>query len=330
MGSTFIKEISLNGFKSFGDEVSIKLDRGFTAIVGPSGSGKSNIVDGLRFALCWLDDPAGRVANWGGLLHAGTKARSPANSAVVSVVLDNSQDSFPLHPGKDVTIQRVITGEGQCSFLLNRAARTREDVLAELATANINPGGFCIVPQGKASEIAYLRPEGRRALIEGLVGLRDAGRDAVEKAQLFTWAFEEVNARLGEVYAMLSPGGDARMVLEDPARPLDGGVAVEVRPRGKASGGVDTLSGGEKALLAAAFIFAVERFQPSPFYVMDAIDGGLTPPDVHRVSMAIKELASTSQLIVISNREENIANADKVCGVSIKGSTSRVFSMKMD
>ncbi|MFX0099371.1 MAG: hypothetical protein ACFFCS_07290, partial [Candidatus Hodarchaeota archaeon] len=77
-------------------------------------------------------------------------------------------------------------------------------------------------------------------------------------------------------------------------------------------------------------IFSVERFQPSPFYIMDEIDAALDGPNVHRVSMLIREFSDSSQFIVISHREENIVNADKIYGVSMRDSITDVFSVKLE
>ncbi len=164
----------------------------------------------------------------------------------------------------------------------------------------------------------------RKAILENIEKIE------LEKTRQFMRAFNEINLHFSEVFTKLSPGGIAKMILENPAKPFEAGIVIEARPRGKKITSIESLSGGEKTLVALSFIFAVEHFQPSPFYVMDEIDAALDGPNVHRVSMVIKEFAGSSQFIVISHREENIVNADKIYGVSMKDSITDVFSIKME
>nr|MDO8116617.1 chromosome segregation SMC family protein [Candidatus Sigynarchaeota archaeon] len=164
----------------------------------------------------------------------------------------------------------------------------------------------------------------RKAILENIE------RIETEKTRQFMRAFNEMNLHFSEIFTKLSPGGIAKMLLENPAKPFEGGLAIEARPRGKKITSIESLSGGEKTLVALSFIFAVERFQPSPFYVMDEIDAALDGPNVHRVSMVIREFSGHSQFIVISHREENIVNADKIYGVSMKDSITDVYSINLE
>nr|MDO8115303.1 chromosome segregation protein SMC [Candidatus Sigynarchaeota archaeon] len=164
----------------------------------------------------------------------------------------------------------------------------------------------------------------RKAILENIEKIE------LEKTRQFMRAYTEMNNHFSEIFQKLSPGGIANMTLENPNKPFEGGIVINARPRGKKITSIESLSGGEKTLVALSFIFAVEKFQPSPFYVMDEIDAALDGPNVHRVSMLIKEFAASSQFMVISHREENIVNADKIYGVSMKDSITDVFSIKMD
>ena len=90
------------------------------------------------------------------------------------------------------------------------------------------------------------------------------------------------------------------------------------------------MSGGEKTLVALSFIFAVQEFYPAPFYIMDEIDAALDAPNVHRVSMVIREFSKQAQFLVISHREENIVNADRIYGVAMPQSgITDIFSVDL-
>ncbi len=153
----------------------------------------------------------------------------------------------------------------------------------------------------------------------------------LEKTRTFMKAYHEINREFSHTFQKLSPGGSAKMILDRPDKPFEGGVSIEARPRGKKISSLEILSGGEKTLVALSFIFAVQEFYPAPFYVMDEIDAALDGPNVHRVSMVIKEFARQAQFLVISHREENIVNSDRIYGVSMQQSgITDIFSVNLE
>ncbi|MFX0072022.1 MAG: hypothetical protein ACFFAO_13110, partial [Candidatus Hermodarchaeota archaeon] len=160
--------------------------------------------------------------------------------------------------------------------------------------------------------------------------------DAIEKIELektrtFMKAYHEINREFSRIFQKLSPGGSAKMILDRPDKPFEGGISIEARPRGKKISSLEILSGGEKTLVALSFIFAVQEFYPAPFYIMDEIDAALDGPNVHRTSMVIKEFAEQAQFIVISHREENIVNAERIYGVSMQQSgITDIFSVDLE
>ena len=165
---------------------------------------------------------------------------------------------------------------------------------------------------------------------------RKAILDAIDKIELektrtFMKSYHEINREFSRIFQKLSPGGSAKMILDRPDRPFEGGVSIEARPRGKKISSLEILSGGEKTLVALSFIFAVQEFYPAPFYVLDEIDAALDGPNVHRVSMLLKDFASQAQFLVISHREENIVNADRIYGVSMQQSgITDIFSVDLE
>jgi len=153
----------------------------------------------------------------------------------------------------------------------------------------------------------------------------------LEKTRTFMKAYHEINREFSRIFQKLSPGGSAKMILDRPDKPFEGGISIEARPRGKKISSLEILSGGEKTLVALSFIFAVQEFYPAPFYVMDEIDAALDGPNVHRVSTVIKEFAQQAQFMVISHREENIVNSDRIYGVSMQQSgITDIFSVDLE
>ena len=160
--------------------------------------------------------------------------------------------------------------------------------------------------------------------------------DAIEKIELektrtFMKAYHEMNREFSRIFQKLSPGGSAKMLLDRPDKPFEGGISIEARPRGKKISSLEILSGGEKTLVALSFIFAVQEFYPAPFYVMDEIDAALDGPNVHRVSTVIREFSKQAQFLVISHREENIVNSDRIYGVAMQQSgITDIFSVDLE
>ena len=153
----------------------------------------------------------------------------------------------------------------------------------------------------------------------------------LEKTRTFMKAYHEINREFSHTFQKLSPGGSAKMILDRPDKPFEGGISIEARPRGKKISSLEILSGGEKTLVALSFIFAVQGFYPAPFYIMDEIDAALDGPNVHRTSMVIKEFSSQAQFLVISHREENIVNSDRIYGVSMQQSgITDIFSVDLE
>ncbi len=153
----------------------------------------------------------------------------------------------------------------------------------------------------------------------------------LEKTRTFMKSYHEINREFSRTFQKLSPGGSAKMILDRPDKPFEGGISIEARPRGKKISSLEILSGGEKTLVALSFIFAVQEFYPAPFYVMDEIDAALDGPNVHRTSTVIREFSQQAQFLVISHREENIVNADRIYGVSMQQSgITDIFSVDLE
>ncbi|UYP46603.1 Chromosome partition protein Smc [Candidatus Lokiarchaeum ossiferum] len=164
----------------------------------------------------------------------------------------------------------------------------------------------------------------RKAILDSI------DRIELEKTRNFMKAYHEINRVFSNVFQQLSPGGSAKMILENPAHPFEAGINIEARPRGKKISSLTILSGGEKTLVALSFIFAVQNFYPAPFYIMDEIDAALDGPNVYRVSMVIKEYAAQAQFLVISHREENITNSDRIYGVAMNDGITDIFTVDLE
>ena len=136
---------------------------------------------------------------------------------------------------------------------------------------------------------------------------------------VFTEAYHDTAREFERVFARLFPGGDGRLVLTDPSDMLLTGVDVEARPPGKKVKRLSLLSGGERSLTAVAFLIALFKARPSPFYVLDEVEAALDDVNLGRLIDAIDELRTTSQLIVVTHQKRTMEIADALYGVSMRG-----------
>ena len=137
--------------------------------------------------------------------------------------------------------------------------------------------------------------------------------------QVFSEAYESVEREFEAVFARLFPGGEGRLILTDPSDMLNTGIDVEARPPGKKVKRLSLLSGGERSLTAVAFLVALFKARPSPFYVLDEVEAALDDVNLGRLIDIIEELRSSSQLIVITHQKRTMEIADALYGVSMRG-----------
>jgi chromosome segregation protein len=169
--------------------------------------------------------------------------------------------------------------------------------------------------------------ERQRFLTEQLDDLRRTRDDLLDIVkevdsrveQVFTEAYAEIQKEFEGVFSRLFPGGEGRLVLTDPDNMLTTGVDVEARPPGKKVKRLSLLSGGERSLTAVAFLVALFKARPSPFYVLDEVEAALDDVNLGRLIDIIEELRSTSQLIVITHQKRTMEIADALYGVSMRG-----------
>ncbi len=149
-------------------------------------------------------------------------------------------------------------------------------------------------------------------------------------AGTFTAAFADVRANFVDLFTTLFPGGAGDLTLTDPEHPLDTGVEIAARPSGKNVRTLSLLSGGERSLVALAFLFAVFRSRSSPFYVMDEVEAALDDVNLHRFLDLVSEFRSTAQLIVVSHQKRTMEAADALFGVTMQpGGASKVVSERV-
>ncbi len=147
-----------------------------------------------------------------------------------------------------------------------------------------------------------------------------------EIQSVFAEAFADVANNFEVLFSVLFPGGIGRLVLTTPEDLLNTGIEVEAKPSGKNVKKLSLLSGGERSLTALAYLFAVFRSRPSPFYVMDEVEAALDDVNLHRFLGLIAEFRDEAQLLVVSHQKRTMEAADCLLGVTMQpGGSSRVL-----
>ncbi|WP_433182835.1 chromosome segregation protein SMC [Actinoallomurus sp. CA-150999] len=156
-------------------------------------------------------------------------------------------------------------------------------------------------------------------------------KEVDDRVQLvFAAAYEDTEREFTGIFSRLFPGGEGKLSLTDPEDLLTTGIEVEARPPGKKVKRLSLLSGGERSLVAVAFLAAIFKARPSPFYVLDEVEAALDDTNTQRLLAIFEELRESSQLIVITHQKRTMESADALYGVSMRGDgVTQVVSQRL-
>ncbi|WP_199240013.1 chromosome segregation protein SMC [Kribbella orskensis] len=256
------------------------------------------------------------------------KALSDLGTEVDALIAEYGPDQLvpPLpKDGDDNTVE--LEGEPFDRTKVQKRLKTAERALNQLG--RINP---------LALEEFDAMEERHRFLSEQLDDLKKSRRDLMDIVkevddrveQVFTEAYRDVEVAFEHVFSRLFPGGEGRLVLTDPDDMLGTGIDVEARPPGKKVKRLSLLSGGERSLVAVAFLVALFKARPSPFYILDEVEAALDDTNLGRLLEIYEELRENSQLLVITHQKRTMEVADALYGVTMRGDgVSAVISQRI-
>ena len=208
-----LKQIEIQGYKSFASKTVVEIDPGITAVVGPNGSGKSNITDGVRWVLGEHSGKAMRTRRLEEVIFAGSDQRPPAGMAEVRITLNNEDSWLPLD-FTEVDVARRVHRNGDSEFFINNSRVRLRDIQELFLRGGLGPSSYAILGQGLVEEVLRLRPEERRALIEEVADVR-RHRARIEEAQRKRGAAHE---NLGKVRLLLDEIEPRMRTLERQAK----------------------------------------------------------------------------------------------------------------
>ena len=199
--------ISIHGFKSFADKVTIDIKDGITAIVGPNGSGKSNIVDAIKWVLGEQSLKDIRGNNSSDFIFNGSKSRSPLTRAWVSLTFDNS-DHYLKSDLAEIEIKRVVYSTGENEYYINNSTCRLKDITNLFLDSGTNVNSLSIISQGKIGEIIDGKPEDKRVILEEAAGVlmyKKRKEDALRKLDKTNDNIEKINLIIDELSVNLEP-----------------------------------------------------------------------------------------------------------------------------
>ena len=203
-----LKQIKMNGFKSFADKINIELEKGITGVVGPNGSGKSNIVDAVRWVLGEQSVKSLRGDDkMADVIFSGSKTRNPSNHASVTLVFDNSDHSLKLDY-TEVSIKRRIYRTGENEYFINNEKVRLKDIIELLIDSGSGKESFSIISQGDISNIISTKPEDRRVVFESAAGVlkyKKIKEEAERKLDKTHDNIDRVNDIINELEVQVTP-----------------------------------------------------------------------------------------------------------------------------
>lgn len=202
-----LTRISIHGFKSFADKITLDIKDGITGIVGPNGSGKSNIVDAVKWVLGEQSLKDIRGNNSSDFIFSGSKSRSPLTRAWVSLTFDNA-DHYLKSDLSEIEIKRVVYSTGENEYFINNASCRLKDITDLFMDSGTNVKSLSIISQGKIGEVIDGKPEDKRVILEeaaGVLKYKKRKEDALRKLDKTNDNLEKINLIIDELAVNLEP-----------------------------------------------------------------------------------------------------------------------------
>ena len=247
----------------------------------------------------------------GFVLGVGTEALVAEYGPSVPVPVIGDEQAEPLMYDRPTAEKRAADAARQ----LERLGKINPLALEEYAALNERH-------QFLAAQLDDLRKT-RRDLLQVVKEVDDRVQE------VFASAYADTAREFEALFSRLFPGGNGRLLLTEPDDMLATGIEIEARPPGKKVKRLSLLSGGERSLTAIAYLFAIFKARPSPFYVLDEVEAALDDTNLQRLLLVFDELRESSQLIVITHQRRTMEAADALYGITMRGDgVSAVISQR--
>lgn len=183
--------------------------------------------------------------------------------------------------------------------------------------------------ESQLSELEEIKKKSEKLEQERLSVLEMIEKIEVKRNEVFMNALNEVQKNFSKIFFQFFQG-EGKLSISDSSNPLEAGLNIEAKRKGERLKGIDLMSGGEKTLTALAFLFAIQLYNPSPFYVFDEADAALDKENTVKLAEMIKETSKDKQFIAITHNDALIKKADQIVGVALNKQKSSVIGLKLE
>ena len=180
----------------------------------------------------------------------------------------------------------------------------------------------------KKKEVDDLTDKAQKLDMERKAVLEMIDKIELKKLNIFMKCFDEISRKFSELYYSFFEG-EGRLGLENPQNPLEGGLAIEAKYSEEKLKSIDAMSGGEKSLTALAFLFAIQSYEPAPFYIFDEVDAALDKENSLKLGKMVAQISKTSQFISITHNDSVIKEANQIIGVALNKQKSSVIGLRL-
>ncbi|MCK5534231.1 AAA family ATPase [bacterium] len=197
----YFKKLEIFGFKSFADRLKIKFEPGITAVVGPNGCGKTNVVDAIKWVMGEQSTHQLRGKRMEDVIFNGSRSRKPLSMAEVSLTLDNSQNILPVDY-KEVNIMRRLFRSGESEYYINKIRCRLKDITELFMDTGLGVDSYSLIEQGKVEFIINAKPEERRLIFEEAAGItkyKSRKEEALRKIEKTEQNLERLQDIMSEV-----------------------------------------------------------------------------------------------------------------------------------
>ena len=245
----------------------------------------------------------------------------------LQVALQDQENKLRQAEAEIAQLQVEVPGEIPSLETLKRTIAEAEAQVDALGNVNLRALEDYDEQQKRHDELSqeFRQLEVQRTDLVNLVGELNG-----KKKEGLLKVFAAINENFKQVYADLSEGGEAELALENEADPLAGGLIMKAKPPHKKVLRLEALSGGEKSLVSMAFIFAIQQYDPSPFYMLDEVDQNLDAVNAEKVARMVGRNSHTAQFVQISLRKVTLKEADHIIGVTMRSDGISEVVMKVN
>jgi chromosome segregation protein len=257
-----------------------------------------------------------RLAEQGERDAAAGGERHRTRLAQIEAELGMLVSQFAQHPATNEECADVESRyRDEADAIVEELPRLRDDLARLESNVNLNA-------EAERDDVAQ-REEFLRVQLEDLAKARATLLESIQEIEResqaqFNATFERVAAAFSTMYGRLFAGGQAKMWQTEPANLAETGIEIAVQPPGKKQMPLAALSGGERAMTAAALIFALIEIKPAPFYLLDEVDAALDDANIERFCQLVREFAAKSQMLIVTHNKKTMESADRLYGVTTK------------